>query len=73
MANAKHWVLNSQEDHRTSISDDAAERVRFEIYYPPFAAAVDAGPRRRGGVDTVAFVTFAFGFGATGASSTFSA
>ena len=43
LANAKHWVLNSQETDRQG--DDALvdERTRFEIYYPPFEGAIEAG------------------------------
>lgn len=43
LANAKHWVLNSQEQDRQG--DDALvdERTRFEIYYPPFEGAIEAG------------------------------
>ncbi len=29
--------------HRTTVSDDADERTRFEMYYPPFAGAIEAG------------------------------
>jgi beta-glucosidase len=43
MATVKHWVLNNQEYNRSSISASADERTSFEIYYPPFRAAVDAG------------------------------
>lgn len=42
IANAKHWVLNSQETFRTQISENANERTRFEIYYPPFEGAIEA-------------------------------
>ena len=43
IANAKHWVLNSQETDR--MGDDAIvdERTRFELYYPAFEAAIAAG------------------------------
>lgn len=43
IANAKHWVLNSQEYGRLNQSENAAERVRQEIYYPPFYGAIEAG------------------------------
>lgn len=43
VANAKHWVLNNQETSRDHVSAEADERTRFEMYYPPFAAASDAG------------------------------
>jgi len=42
IANAKHWVLNNQETNRGSVYDMASERVRFELYYPPFAGAIKA-------------------------------
>jgi beta-glucosidase len=43
VANAKHFAMNSQETNRMSISEDVDERTRFEIYYPPFEAAIAAG------------------------------
>mmetsp|Transcript_41802 Transcript_41802/g.133381 ORF Transcript_41802/g.133381 Transcript_41802/m.133381 type:complete len:487 (+) Transcript_41802:195-1655(+) len=43
IATAKHYVLNSQESDRGEVVSAAAERARWEIYYPPFAAAVEAG------------------------------
>ena len=43
VANVKHWVLNSQESNRHGVSEEASERAKWELYYPPFAAAVDAG------------------------------
>jgi len=43
IANAKHWVLNSQESNRTTVSSQADERTRFELYYPPFEGAIRAG------------------------------
>ena len=39
----KHFALNSQETHRNSQSSDASDRTLWEVYYPPFAAAVRAG------------------------------
>ena len=42
MACAKHWALNNQENNRYAVSANADERTRFEVYYPPFAAAVAA-------------------------------
>jgi beta-glucosidase len=39
----KHWIFNSQETNRTSMSTRVAERVGRELYEPPYAAAVDAG------------------------------
>jgi beta-glucosidase len=43
MANAKHFVLNNQETNRDTVSDDADERTRFELYYQPFLGAIEAG------------------------------
>eukprot|EP00930_Biecheleria_cincta_P084082 TRINITY_DN73576_c0_g1_i1.p1 TRINITY_DN73576_c0_g1~~TRINITY_DN73576_c0_g1_i1.p1 ORF type:complete len:795 (+),score=112.93 TRINITY_DN73576_c0_g1_i1:1-2385(+) len=43
MACAKHWVVNSQETNRNAVSEDVDERTLFEVYYPPFEAAVEAG------------------------------
>lgn len=43
IANAKHYVNNNQETNRTGVSENVNERVEFEMYYPPFQGAVDAG------------------------------
>jgi beta-glucosidase len=43
MATAKHWVNNEQETNRKSSSSDVDERTRYELYYPPFAACIEAG------------------------------
>ena len=43
IANAKHYINNEIEEHRMTMSAHVDERTRFEIYYPPFQAAVDAG------------------------------
>jgi len=43
MACAKHWVVNSQETNRMLASEDVDERTLFEVYYPAFEAAVEAG------------------------------
>jgi beta-glucosidase len=43
MANAKHWVNNEIEEKRKEVSANVDERTRFELYYPPFQAAVSAG------------------------------
>ena len=43
MANAKHFILNNQETNRDTVSDEADERTRFEIYYQPFLGAIEAG------------------------------
>jgi beta-glucosidase len=42
IANAKHYVVNNQETSRLSISEDVDERTRYQMYYPPFAGAIDA-------------------------------
>ena len=43
VANAKHWVMNNEETNRHGVSADVDERTRFEMYYPPFAGAIEAG------------------------------
>ena len=43
VANAKHWVMNNQESNRHGDTAVVDERTRFELYYPPFAGAVQAG------------------------------
>jgi beta-glucosidase len=42
LANAKHFVDNSQEDNRRTVSEIVDERTNFEMYYPPFQAAIDS-------------------------------
>ena len=39
----KHFTNNEQEYDRMVMSSDVDERSRFEIYYPPFLAAIEAG------------------------------
>jgi len=39
----KHWVFNEQEINRGSESSVVDEKTKWEIYYPPFKASVDAG------------------------------
>jgi len=39
----KHWVFNEQELNRGSESSNVDEKTKWEIYYPPFKASVDAG------------------------------
>lgn len=39
----KHWVNNEIETDRMQVSANVTERTRFELYYPPFEAAVQAG------------------------------
>lgn len=43
IACVKHFVNNNQEYHRTTVSANVGERTQWEIYYPAFQAAVDAG------------------------------
>jgi len=43
IACGKHYVGNSQEANRMDVSEDIDERTLFEMYYPPFEAAVEAG------------------------------
>ena len=43
VANAKHWVNNNQETNRGAVAELVDERTRFEMYYPPFVGAVEAG------------------------------
>jgi beta-glucosidase len=46
VANAKHWVQNNQETDRgpvEGVNEVVDERTQWEIYYPPFEAAVNAG------------------------------
>eukprot|EP00928_Gymnodinium_smaydae_P037442 TRINITY_DN25992_c0_g1_i1.p1 TRINITY_DN25992_c0_g1~~TRINITY_DN25992_c0_g1_i1.p1 ORF type:complete len:838 (-),score=104.78 TRINITY_DN25992_c0_g1_i1:517-3030(-) len=39
----KHFVLNQQETNRMAVDSQVDERTRWEQYYPPFEAAVQAG------------------------------
>ena len=39
----KHFVLNQQETHRTDVDSTIDSRTLWEVYYPPFEAAVQAG------------------------------
>jgi beta-glucosidase len=43
IANAKHYINNEIEEQRMLVSANVNKRTRFELYYPPFQAAVDAG------------------------------
>eukprot|EP01102_Stenamoeba_stenopodia_P018578 TRINITY_DN6835_c0_g2_i1.p1 TRINITY_DN6835_c0_g2~~TRINITY_DN6835_c0_g2_i1.p1 ORF type:complete len:707 (+),score=174.47 TRINITY_DN6835_c0_g2_i1:128-2248(+) len=43
IATAKHYVDNNQEYNRTLVSENVPQRAQWEIYYPAFKAAVDAG------------------------------
>jgi beta-glucosidase len=40
---AKHFALNHQETDRMTTSPFASDRTMFEVYYPPFEAAINAG------------------------------
>jgi len=39
----KHWVFNQQETERGTSSSVVDDQTAWELYYPPFQAAVDAG------------------------------
>jgi len=39
----KHWVFNEQETNRNTESSDVDDKTSWELYYPPFEAAVEAG------------------------------
>lgn len=43
MAGAKHYINNNQETDRNTIDENVDERTRFEMYYPPFEGAIEAG------------------------------
>eukprot|EP00039_Didymoeca_costata_P023669 m.7851 g.7851 ORF g.7851 m.7851 type:complete len:794 (-) comp3793_c0_seq1:82-2463(-) len=43
IANAKHWVLNSQETNRTTQSAEIDNRTFHEMYLPPFEGAIAGG------------------------------
>lgn len=43
IATAKHYADNNQEFNRSSTSANVDERTQWEIYYPAFQAAVNAG------------------------------
>lgn len=43
IANAKHFINNNQEENRMLVSANVNDRVQFEMYYPPFQGAADAG------------------------------
>ena len=43
IANGKHYVDNSQEDDRNAVTEVMDERTQWEIFYPAFQAAADAG------------------------------
>jgi len=39
----KHYGFNNQETNRDSVDVYVDERTAFEVYYPPYKAAIDAG------------------------------
>jgi beta-glucosidase len=39
----KHWVFNEQETNRNTESSNVDDKTAWELYYPPFIAAVKAG------------------------------
>jgi len=39
----KHYVFNNEESDRSGMSSNVPDRAAKELYYKPFAAAVDAG------------------------------
>lgn len=43
VANAKHFIDNNQETDRGSFTANVDQRTQFEMYYPPFQGAIDAG------------------------------
>jgi beta-glucosidase len=43
IATAKHFINNEIEDHRMLVSANVDERTQFELYYPPFESAINAG------------------------------
>jgi len=43
LAVLKHWVFNSQETKRAEGDSIVDSKTAWELYYPPFQAAVDAG------------------------------
>jgi beta-glucosidase len=43
IAVVKHWSVNNQEENRALVNVNVDERTQWELYYPAFQAAVDAG------------------------------
>jgi len=43
LAVMKHFILNSQETNRDTVNSIVDNRTMWEVYYPPFEAAVKAG------------------------------
>jgi beta-glucosidase len=43
IANVKHFVQNNQETNRFTINEVVDEKTHWELYMPPFQAAVEAG------------------------------
>ena len=42
LAVAKHFAFNNQETFRNTYASVVDEKTRWELYYPPFEAAVNA-------------------------------
>ena len=43
IANVKHFIHNNQETNRRTVDQVVDERTRWELYMPPFTAAIEAG------------------------------
>jgi len=43
LTSVKHWGFNEQETDRNSESSVVDDKTAWELYYPPFQAAIDAG------------------------------
>ncbi|CAK0801694.1 unnamed protein product, partial [Prorocentrum cordatum] len=43
LATMKHWIFNEQETERDKYSVEVDDTTAWELYYPPFEAAVNAG------------------------------
>jgi beta-glucosidase len=43
IAVVKHWSVNNQEENRFLVNVNIDERTQYELYYPAFQAAVEAG------------------------------
>ena len=45
-------VMNNEETNRHRVSADVDERTRFEMYYPPFAGAIEVSLRTTSALKT---------------------